>query len=46
MVIIIQGGQKEVLLRRLLCEDGSGDGGPSYMDLLCHMHKEIRNTLK
>lgn len=45
MLVVLQGSQKETLLRRHLCEDGGGDGGPSYMDLLCHIHKEIRNAL-
>ncbi|XP_065199127.1 protein transport protein Sec24D-like isoform X2 [Sycon ciliatum] len=45
MVVVLQGSQKEALLRRHLCEDGGGEGTPSYMDLLCHIHKEIRNAL-
>ena len=33
-------------LRHYLCEDRTGnDGNFSYVDFLCHMHKEIRALL-
>lgn len=35
----------ENVLRHYLIEDRSGNGMASYVDYLCHLHKEIRALL-
>ncbi|XP_077998955.1 protein transport protein Sec24C-like [Glandiceps talaboti] len=35
----------EPWFKHFLCEDKGFNGGASYVDFLCHMHKEIRNML-
>lgn len=35
----------EMLFKHFLVEDKSLSGGASYVDFLCHMHKEIRQLL-
>lgn len=32
-------------MSRFLVEDRGTDGSSSYVDFLCHMHKEIRGLL-
>ena len=46
-VIVRQREKLDVLFRHYLCEDKSGNdaGNFSYVDFLCHMHKEIRQLL-
>ena len=46
LVLVRQKDKLEVLFRKFLCEDRTGnDGSFSYVDFLCHMHKEIRQLL-
>uniref|UniRef100_A0A672KPS2 SEC24 homolog C, COPII coat complex component n=1 Tax=Sinocyclocheilus grahami TaxID=75366 RepID=A0A672KPS2_SINGR len=35
----------ELIFKHFLVEDKSNNGGASYVDFLCHMHKEIRQLL-
>ncbi|KAK9506894.1 hypothetical protein O3M35_008745 [Rhynocoris fuscipes] len=43
--IIRQRDKMEVVMRHFLVEDKGLDGSNSYVDFLCHLHKEIRNLL-
>ncbi|XP_017888499.1 protein transport protein Sec24C [Ceratina calcarata] len=45
LTVVRQREKLEVVLRHFLIEDRGNDGGPSYVDFLCHMHKEIRTLL-
>lgn len=51
LVIVRQREKLDTLFRHFLCEDrgtpgsGAGDFNFSYVDFLCHMHKEIRALL-
>lgn len=45
LTIVRQRDKLEMVLRHFLVEDRGNDGSPSYVDFLCHMHKEIRNIL-
>ncbi|CAB3372443.1 Hypothetical predicted protein [Cloeon dipterum] len=45
LAIVPQRDKLEVLVKRFLVEDRGLDGSASYVDFLCHMHKEIRNQL-
>ncbi|KAG8435097.1 hypothetical protein GDO86_013160 [Hymenochirus boettgeri] len=45
LFIVKQDDKLEMLFKRLLVEDKSVNGGASYVDFLCHMHKEIRQLL-
>ncbi len=52
LVLVRQRDKLDILFRHYLCEDraapGSAGGGSdnfSYVDFLCHMHKEIRALL-
>ena len=55
LVLVRQRDKLDVLFRHYLCEDrvgnanAGGEGGMganfSYVDFLCHMHKEIRALL-
>ena len=53
LVIVRQRDKMDILVRHYLCEDRSGPGQSgsasdmnfSYVDFLCHMHKEIRALL-
>ncbi|XP_043495941.1 protein transport protein Sec24C [Polistes fuscatus] len=46
LTIVRQREKLEMVLRHFLIEDRGNDGSPSYVDFLCHMHKEIRELLK
>ncbi|XP_001601102.1 protein transport protein Sec24C [Nasonia vitripennis] len=35
----------EMVMRQYLVEDRGADGSPSYVDYLCHMHRDIRALL-
>ena len=35
----------ELVMRHFLVEDKASDGAASYVDYLCHLHKEIRALL-
>ncbi|KZC10745.1 PREDICTED: protein transport protein Sec24C [Dufourea novaeangliae] len=45
LTIVRQREKMETVLRHFLIEDRGNDGSPSYVDFLCHMHKEIRALL-
>ncbi|XP_020285904.1 protein transport protein Sec24C [Pseudomyrmex gracilis] len=45
LTIVRQRDKLEMVLRHFLVEDRGNDGSPSYVDFLCHMHKEIRTIL-
>lgn len=45
LTIVRQREKLETVLRHFLVEDRGNDGSPSYVDFLCHMHKEIRTLL-
>jgi protein transport protein SEC24 len=45
LVIVPQRDKLEMVFKHFLVEDRGMDGSASYVDFLCHMHKEIRNLL-
>merc|ERR1711976_391792 len=47
LTIVRQRDKLEIVFKRFLCEDRSGasESNFSYVDFLCHMHKEIRAML-
>ncbi|XP_051897554.1 protein transport protein Sec24C [Pristis pectinata] len=45
LLLVKQEDKMEVLFKHFLMEDKSANGGASYVDFLCHMHKEIRQLL-
>ncbi|NXY91081.1 SC24C protein, partial [Alcedo cyanopectus] len=45
LIIVKQEDKLEILFKHFLVEDKSLNGGASYVDFLCHMHKEIRQLL-
>ncbi|KAF8781361.1 protein transport protein Sec24C-like isoform X1 [Argiope bruennichi] len=45
LYIVRQGDKLELLFRQLLVEDRTTEGSSSYVDFLCHLHKEIRTLL-
>ncbi|XP_036392862.1 protein transport protein Sec24C isoform X1 [Megalops cyprinoides] len=45
LMVVKQDDRLEVVFRSFLVEDKSSGGGASYVDFLCHMHKEIRQLL-
>lgn len=45
LIIVKQEDKLEMLFKNFLVEDKSLSGGESYVDFLCHMHKEIRQLL-
>uniref|UniRef100_UPI00398F219B protein transport protein Sec24C-like isoform X1 n=1 Tax=Pristiophorus japonicus TaxID=55135 RepID=UPI00398F219B len=45
LLIVKQDDKMELLFKHFLMEDKSVSGGASYVDFLCHMHKEIRQLL-
>jgi len=46
VLIIRQGDKLEPWFRKYLSEDRSGAGNSvSYVDFLCHIHREIRSLL-
>ncbi|KAM5192046.1 protein transport protein Sec24D isoform 2-T3 [Mantella aurantiaca] len=45
LVLVKQKDKAEMAFRQLLVEDKGLLGGASYMDFLCHVHKEIRQLL-
>ncbi|XP_032087564.1 protein transport protein Sec24C isoform X2 [Thamnophis elegans] len=44
-IIVKQEDKLDLLFKHFLVEDKSMNGGASYVDFLCHMHKEIRQLL-
>ncbi|XP_032825044.1 protein transport protein Sec24C isoform X1 [Petromyzon marinus] len=45
LMVVKQRDKMELLFKHLLVEDKSLNGGATYVDFLCHMHKEIRQLL-
>uniref|UniRef100_A0A673XIA9 SEC24 homolog C, COPII coat complex component n=1 Tax=Salmo trutta TaxID=8032 RepID=A0A673XIA9_SALTR len=45
LMVVKQEDKAELIFKHFLCEDKSACGGASYVDFLCHMHKEIRQLL-
>ncbi|XP_048843532.1 protein transport protein Sec24C isoform X2 [Brienomyrus brachyistius] len=45
LMVVKQEDRLEPLFKHFLVEDKSSNGGASYVDFLCHMHKEIRQLL-
>ncbi|XP_053168134.1 protein transport protein Sec24C isoform X2 [Hemicordylus capensis] len=45
LMIVKQEDKLDMLFKHFLMEDKSMNGGASYVDFLCHMHKEIRQLL-
>ncbi|XP_070544863.1 protein transport protein Sec24C-like [Ptychodera flava] len=45
LTVVRQRDTLEPWFKHFLCEDKGFNGGASYVDFLCHMHKEIRNML-
>lgn len=45
LTIVRQREKLEPVFKHFLVEDRGTDGSASYVDFLCHMHKEIRNLL-
>ncbi|XP_031996069.1 protein transport protein Sec24C isoform X1 [Hylobates moloch] len=45
LTVVKQEDKLEMLFKHFLVEDKSLSGGASYVDFLCHMHKEIRQLL-
>ncbi|XP_064806815.1 protein transport protein Sec24C-like isoform X2 [Oncorhynchus masou masou] len=45
LMVVKQEDKAELIFKHFLCEDKSTNGGASYVDFLCHMHKEIRQLL-
>ncbi|XP_044033801.1 protein transport protein Sec24C isoform X1 [Siniperca chuatsi] len=45
LMVVKQEDRTELVFRHFLVEDKSASGGASYVDFLCHMHKEIRQLL-
>ncbi|KAL0280938.1 UNVERIFIED_CONTAM: hypothetical protein PYX00_002086 [Menopon gallinae] len=45
LTLVKERDKLEVVFKHFLMEDRGADGSPSYVDFLCHMHKEIRNLL-
>ncbi|XP_075889634.1 protein transport protein Sec24C isoform X4 [Nelusetta ayraudi] len=45
LMVVKQEDRNELIFRHFLMEDKSAGGGASYVDFLCHMHKEIRQLL-
>ncbi|XP_067431595.1 protein transport protein Sec24C isoform X3 [Thunnus thynnus] len=45
LMVVKQEDRAELIFRHFLVEDKSNSGGASYVDFLCHMHKEIRQLL-
>ncbi|XP_056285583.1 protein transport protein Sec24C isoform X3 [Pseudoliparis swirei] len=45
LMVVKQEDKSELIFRHFLVEDKSASGGASYVDFLCHMHKEIRQLL-
>ncbi|ELT99740.1 hypothetical protein CAPTEDRAFT_210583 [Capitella teleta] len=45
LTIVRQRDKLEPVFQQLLVEDRGSNGSASYVDFLCHIHKEIRNLL-
>ncbi|XP_058262296.1 protein transport protein Sec24C isoform X2 [Hemibagrus wyckioides] len=45
LLVVKQEDKLELIFKHFLVEDKNNSGGASYVDFLCHMHKEIRTLL-
>ncbi|XP_062859044.1 protein transport protein Sec24C isoform X2 [Trichomycterus rosablanca] len=45
LIVVKQEDKLELIFKHFLAEDKNNSGGSSYVDFLCHMHKEIRQLL-
>ncbi|XP_051523293.1 protein transport protein Sec24C isoform X5 [Myxocyprinus asiaticus] len=45
LMVVKQEDKLEMIFKHFLVEDKSNSGGASYVDFLCHMHKEIRQLM-
>ncbi|XP_006887627.1 PREDICTED: protein transport protein Sec24C [Elephantulus edwardii] len=45
LIVVKQEDKLEMLFKHFLVEDKNLSGGASYVDFLCHMHKEIQQLL-
>ncbi|XP_063076747.1 protein transport protein Sec24C isoform X2 [Engraulis encrasicolus] len=45
LMVVKQDDKLELIFKHFLVEDKNNSGGASYVDFLCHMHKEIRQLL-
>ncbi|KAL4641164.1 protein transport protein Sec24C isoform X1 [Arapaima gigas] len=45
LLVVKQEDKLELIFKHFLVEDKNISGGASYVDFLCHMHKEIRQLL-
>lgn len=45
LTIVRQRDKLELVFKHFLVEDKGSDNSPSYVDFLCHLHKEIRSLL-
>lgn len=45
LVIVRQRDKLDLVFKHFLVEDKGSDNSPSYVDYLCHLHKEIRSLL-
>ncbi|XP_059388651.1 protein transport protein Sec24C-like isoform X2 [Carassius carassius] len=45
LMVVKQEDKLELIFKHFLVEDKNNNGGASYVDFLCHMHKEIRQLL-
>lgn len=45
LTMVRQRDKMEMVMKHFLVEDRGLDGSSSYVDFLCHLHKEIRNML-
>lgn len=43
--VMVQGDKLESVFRQFLVEDRGVDGSASYVDFLCHLHREISKNL-
>lgn len=45
LIVVRQRDKLEPVFQQYLMEDRGTNGSASYVDFLCHIHKEIRNLL-
>ena len=45
LTLVRQRDKLDMVFRQFLVEDKGADGSASYVDYLCHLHKEIRALL-
>ena len=45
LTLVLHGDKLSLVFRKFLAEDGHGDVSASYVDFLCHLHKEVRTLL-